>query len=126
MSSAAEQGSFLAQHDLALFHLRGTGTSVDAAKAAELFETSAMRGHAASQEKYAQMLTSGTGVERNPTLALSWFHISATLGNTLAAEKRDRLVRELNMEQVALANQRATAWLASHDSATLTAINSVD
>ena len=85
-----------------------------------------MRGHAASQEKYAQMLTSGTGVERNPTLALTWFHISATLGNTTAAEKRDRLVRELNMEQVALANMRATAWLAEHDMNVLTALNSAE
>jgi TPR repeat protein len=114
---AAEQGNADGQYTLAFMYESGRGVRQDHVEAAKWFRRAAEQGQALAQYDLGQRYNLGVGVAADRVEALKWLTLAAAQGQTDAAERRDKLKRELTRDQIAEAQQRVSAFSSNKPSA---------
>lgn len=107
----AALGTAFAWRRLGEMYRDGTGVEADPAEAATAFLRAARRGDIVGQEAIAEAYATGAGVEQDFVEAHAWANVAATNGSAAAAERRDVLNDLLTPDQLALAQDRARAYL---------------
>jgi len=111
---AAAQGYASAQLNLGLGYYNGVGVAQDYKQAVLWLEKAAAQGHAGAQNNLGVLYVRGQGVTQDNVEAHKWWALSAENGNKSARGNLDKLEREMTREQIAQAQQRASAppkWL---------------
>ena len=111
---AAEQGDTTAQSLLGEMYEYGQGVPQDYAEAAHWYRMAAEQGHAGGQINLGVLYDRGEGVEQDNVSAHMWYNISAANGNATGAKLRDFVAKELTPDQIAEAQRRARACMASN------------
>ncbi|MEO5333123.1 MAG: sel1 repeat family protein [Magnetococcus sp. YQC-5] len=110
---AAQQGHAQAQHDIGVLYLEGLGVEPDPAMAAKWFLAAANQNDPKAQNNLGILCATGEGVPQDIIQARMWFLLAWRGGLTDAAENLDLSAEEMTTEEMAQAEQLATAWLAS-------------
>ncbi|MDA8347447.1 MAG: tetratricopeptide repeat protein [Pseudomonadota bacterium] len=114
------QGCASAETDLGAMYAGGQGIPQDYAKALKWYRLAAAQGEVDAEFNLGAMYTKGQGVPQDYTEAYKWLLIAkATLPATdshyaMASERVDELARSMTKEQIAQAQQEASAWYAKH------------
>lgn len=117
---AAERGDVNAQRNLGLAYVKGRGLPRDYAQGALWFRKAADQGDADSQFYLGNMFSSGLGVQRDDVQAYEWWTLakadSASSDDTYGRSvfKMKAAASRLTGDQIARAQQAASAWLAAH------------
>lgn len=117
---AAEGGDVNAQRNLGLAYVKGRGLPRDYAQGALWFRKAADQGDADSQFYLGNMFNSGLGVQRDDVKAYEWWMLakadSSASDDTYgrSAFKMKAAASRLTSDQMARAQQGASAWLAAH------------
>jgi len=111
----AEAGDARAQFNLCVLYHEGRGVPQDDAEAAKWYRLAANQGNALAQFKLGGLYVAGYGVPQNYAEAYFWFDLAAARlppgPVQQSAEKiRDELATLLRPEDLAQAQQRASAW----------------
>ena len=109
----ADSNEQYASMRLGLIYADGIGTDAVPAKAAPYLDRAARAGLVEAQERLADLFASGSGVEQDYVEAHMWANVAAANGSDSAAERRDLLANLMTADQVAEAQARAKAVLAS-------------
>jgi TPR repeat protein len=80
------------------------------ATALRLFQPLANEGNARAQFGLGVMYNNGRGVAQDYVRAHMWFNLSASRGDTEAAENRSIVENEMTLEQIAEAQKLARQW----------------
>jgi len=112
-AKAAKQGLVPAQARLGEIYLHGTLVLQDLAKARLWSEKAARAGSTDAQLELADIYDRGLGVPADPVEAYAWNAVAAARGNTLAASRRDRILRTLTSDNQSRAEARANVLEAS-------------
>jgi TPR repeat protein len=107
---AAVQGEVLAQLNLGVIYGNGKGVPKDHQLALYWFHLSANQGNARAQTELGLMYERGNGVPQDVVLAQKWYILGAASGDTLGAEHRDALAKQMTPAQNFQAQQRAREW----------------
>jgi TPR repeat protein len=113
--AAANQGNKAAQTALGMMYLSGGPIQIDYAEAMKWFLKSAEQGDAYAQSQIGNMYEKGQGVSPDKVQAYIWFLLSSSNDqNVLNQLNIDRVVKELNNDQIAEAKQKAVIWGVAH------------
>lgn len=112
--AAAAQGHAEAQFNLAVFTENGWGVAMDSLEAAKWYRLSADQGFLQAQSTLAKNYQHGRGVDKDLAEAYKWFAIAQQHGDDTAQVGMDEIAAELSPEELAVARERATQWLAAH------------
>lgn len=121
---AAEGGDVNAQRNLGLAYVKGRGLPRDYAQGALWFGKAAEQGDADSQFYLGNMFNSGLGVQRDDVKAYEWWMLAkADSGSSddtydRSTSKMKAAASRLTSDQMARAQQEASAWLAAHRAST--------
>jgi TPR repeat protein len=107
---AAEQGNANGQYTLAFMCESGRGVRQDHVEAAKWFRRAAEQGQPLAQYDLGQRYNLGVGVAADRVEALKWLTLAAAHGQTDAADRRDRLKKELSRDQIAEAERRVAEF----------------
>ena len=110
---AAEQGHARAQNDLGSMYVNGEGVLQDYAEAEYWSRLAAEQGHAQAQLNLGVMYDFGQGVPQDYVSAHMWYNIASANGEEIAAERRNSLAEQMTPDQIADAQARARACMAS-------------
>lgn len=105
---AAEQGADYAQLSLAQMYRAGQGVPKNDAEAVKWYRRAAEQGETVCQWRLAELLNEGIGCPKDSVAALMWTELVASSGYTFATGLRDRLLKTLSPEEVAVAKRNAT------------------
>ncbi|OGT71568.1 MAG: hypothetical protein A3H44_13990 [Gammaproteobacteria bacterium RIFCSPLOWO2_02_FULL_57_10] len=108
---AAEQDNNNAQYNLAIMYMQGTGVIADFSQALHWFHRAAELGDVPSQFTLATFYMNGRGVPQDPVQAHMWFTLAASGGHRAAAANLVLYQEMMSDEQIAEAQQAATAWI---------------
>lgn len=117
---AAEGGDVNAQRNLGLAYVKGRGLPRDYVQGALWFRKAAEQGDADSQFYLGNMFNSGLGVQQDPVQAYEWWMLakadSSSSDDTYGRSvfKMKVAASRLTSDQMAHAQQEASAWLAAH------------
>lgn len=111
---AAAQEHANAQCNIAVMHANGWGVPQSDAEAFKWYSLAADQGVIEAQNAVAKMHFGGFGAEQSNVLAHKWYNIAAELGDLNATSKRDDLVPKMSAEEIAEAEQMASAWLENY------------
>jgi len=106
----AEEGSAVAQFNLALLYLDGHGVPQSDAEAANWFRRAAEQDYAQAQHNLGAMYGKGQGVKRDLVQAYKWLNICAAKGNSGCVTQRDLIAKKLKPGQIADAQRLATQF----------------
>jgi hypothetical protein len=112
---AANQGVAEAQFNLGVLYHHGIGVPQNYAEAAKWYRLAANQGDAVAQYNLGDLYAHGHGVPQNYAEAYFWFDLAAArlppgLVQQFAEKIRDELATLLRPEDLAQAQQRASAW----------------
>lgn len=102
---AAETGDAEAQLKLAEMYYHGRGVPRSDTQAVRWARLAAEQGYQWAQYGLGVSYARGLGVPKSLVQAYLWLNLAAAQGNELAADKRDRIEREMTREQVAEAQR---------------------
>lgn len=112
---AADQGSPVAQMQLGLSFHNGDGVTKDFAQAAAWYRKAADQGFADAMFRLGEMLVVGEGAPQDFVEAHKWLNLAAALcppeKQTVYADARNALAKQMTADQLANAQQAARAWL---------------
>lgn len=111
LEAQAEGENRPARTGLALY-LQGQEEN-DPERIAALLAQAAEEGDVLAQFKLGELYSSGTGVPRDFIEAHKWFNIAAAQGAAQAAEQRAAVAKLLSPEEIASAQDAASAWFAA-------------
>ncbi len=97
---AANNGDPNAMHNLAVLYTGGEGRKPDYARASDLFHRAAELGVVDSMFNLGLAYEDGLGVERDMIQAWAWFSVAASQGDAKAAQKRKKLDKFLDREEL--------------------------
>jgi len=108
----AKEGDAEAQYRLARIYMRGEGVPQNPQEAGRWLREAAENGHEMAGYRVAFMYLRALGVskKKNYIQAYRWFAISAQRGIGDAAEWRDKIVEEMNEEELAEAERLVREW----------------
>jgi len=111
----AEAGDARAQFNVGLFYAQGLGVPQDHAEAAKWYRLAASQGYAPAQGSLGALYYLGHGVPQNYAEAYFWLDLAVARlppgpHQQDAEEIRDELATLLRPEDLAQAQQRASAW----------------
>ena len=109
----AEQGDATAQNNLGLMFATGQGVPQDDAEAVKWYRLAAGQGDAKAQFNLGYMYANGYGVPQDYITAHMWFNLAAANGDPKASSGRDLVAAKLAAADIAQAQRRAKACLAS-------------
>ena len=109
---AAEQEHGFSQLMLGIMYVKGDGVPQNYAEAANWWWLGASRGDTDCQINLARMYYEGKGVTQNYIEAHMWFNIAAAESVQDIAKIRDKLAKQMTLEQVAEAQRLAVEQLA--------------
>lgn len=119
--AGAAHGDAGCQFGLASLYARGIGVPRDDGRAAHWARLAAEQGHPQAMSNLGILLATGRGVPMDKVAAMSWLIAALARGHEPAREHRRVLAGELSPGQMAEADRRASAWLASHPAGHLSA-----
>ena len=102
---SAEQGMPIAQYNLGQMYQQGWGVSKNSEIAAKWFMHAAEQGVASAQAALGGLYFLGKGVQMHYVYAYMWLSIAAANGMENAGEYRDTVMRQMNPEQIAEAQE---------------------
>jgi hypothetical protein len=97
---AAEQGHHPAQTNLGTMYRKGDGVPQDYEIAVKWYTLAAEQGNAAAQTLLGFMYAVGHGVIQNNVHAHMWWSIAATNGYEEAGGLRDKVAKEMTLDQI--------------------------
>ena len=112
--AAAAQGHGEAQFNLAVFTENGWGVAMDSLEAAKWYRLAAEQGFLQAQSTLAKNYQHGRGVDQDLVEAYMWYSIAQHFGDDTAQVGVDETTAELSPEELAVARERVTQWLADH------------
>jgi len=104
---AAEQGDVGAQVRLAKLYIKGFGVPQNYAEALKLLERAAARRDAEAEFLLGTLYREGKGIPKDLLRAHMWFNLAAAQGHTHALNLRDVAATELDLKQLAEAQNLA-------------------
>jgi uncharacterized protein len=107
----AEQGNADAQLNMGFMYDNGYGVPQDYKKAITWYRRAAEQDNKRAQYNLGLMYDMGYGVPQNKVQAHMWYDIASV---PVALDYRDRVARELTMEQVADAQRLASEWIGKY------------
>jgi hypothetical protein len=111
---AANQGNVDAQSALGFMYNEGAGVSQNYTKAIKWYKMAAKQGNLFAQFTVGYMYLEGQGVVQNYVKAHMWFNLAAVNANINAKNLRDLVAKEMTPQQIAQAQQMASACQASN------------
>ena len=114
---AAARGHPGAQYYLAMIYERGTGVPKDVAAALDWYRQSATNGYAEAAVVLGNYYNDGLEVKQDHAEAFVWYSVAAAEGHRLAEAFRNSARRKLTARQLAEAEERVAAILASRPKA---------
>ena len=111
---AADQDHANAQCNIAVMHANGWGVPQSDAEAFKWYGLAAEQGVVEAQNALAKMYFGGFGAEQSNVQAYKWYSIASKLGDFNAGAKRDDLVAKMSTDEIAEAEQMASAWLENY------------
>jgi TPR repeat protein len=128
--AASRKDNIKAKEILGLMYKAGQGVPKDIERAFDLLFSAAEQGSPLAQRYVGTMLSEGTGVRKNPVLALTWLEI-ATASTTGAAKKevardRDIVASQLSRQERQAALDNAKRWFARRGQGYLLKLNRQD
>jgi TPR repeat protein len=112
----AEQGFSGAQYYLGEMYREGKGVPQSYDKAISLFSDAAEGNKPYPQYRLGTFYEAGTGVAIDLTAAYMWYDLSAILGYSSGAKKRDLLSSKMTPASIEKAKNMAKEWLQDHKS----------
>jgi len=112
----ADQGVSGAQYYLGEMYRAGKGVAQSYDKAANLFSKAAEGNKPYPQYRLGTFHEAGNGVAQDLTAAYMWYDVSATLGYSTGAIKRDQLSNKMTPANIDKAKNMAKDWLQNHTS----------
>lgn len=116
---AAEQGLSVAQYQLGVAYVNGQGVSQDYAQGVAWYRKAAEQGLAKAQFNLGNMYSTGRGVPQDYVEAHMWRNLAAALATgedqKRYEEVRDSLAKAMTADQIAEAQKRASAWMATFE-----------
>ncbi|MDP2063699.1 MAG: sel1 repeat family protein [Phaeovulum sp.] len=109
----AAAGDREAQFRLGILLEYGRGVPQDPAEAARLYRLAAAQGHVLAQRNLATLLHLGRVLARDPVRAQIWARIAADAGDSAAAALSESIAATMTEPDLAEAQRRARACLAS-------------
>jgi uncharacterized protein len=106
-ASLADDTDAQVEYAIALYN--GDGVARDEDAAAAIFRKAALHGSPIAQDRYARILASGLGAERDPVKAVKWHLISRAAGETDIT--LDDFMASLDKATVAEGTKEAQPWL---------------
>ncbi len=100
LEMAANNGDPNAMHNLAVLYSGGEGRKPDYARASDLFRRAAELGVVDSMFNLGLAYEDGLGVERDMIQAWAWFSVAAAKGDAKAAQKRKKLDKFLDRDEL--------------------------
>jgi hypothetical protein len=64
----------------------------------------------AAQFELARLYAKGDGVRHDPVLAYAWYNVAIMSGHYPAGKPRDALVKTMNADEIAEAEQLSSMW----------------
>ena len=114
---AAARGHAGAQYYLAMIYERGAGVPKDVAAALDWYRQSATNGYAEAAVVLGNYYSEGLEVKQDHAEAFVWYSVAAAEGHRLAEVFRNSARRKLTARQLAEAQKRVAAILASRPKA---------
>lgn len=117
---SAEQGFAIAQYNLGLKYYYGQGVPKDYVEVVKWYRKAAEQGHAEAQNDLGVMYANGNGVLQDYTQAYKWWMLSKaspsleSKRSNNASYNMDIYAKRMTPEQIAHAQQEASAWQAQH------------
>jgi TPR repeat protein len=111
---ASSGGVDTANFNIGEMYFQGRGVSVDYQRALQWFRQGAALGHPLAQFRLAIMHQDGLGVPQNTANALVWYNIAIAGGYQNAETLRDELIKQLDKDQIRLAQETAVNCMASN------------
>jgi hypothetical protein len=106
---AAAQGNALAQNNLGLMYMNGTGVITDYAQALGWYNKAAAQGNFSGECNLGIMYDRGLGVPRDKVTAYMWYILATQNGSPLAPKNAKLLAPQLTPQQLNEAQRRAAA-----------------
>lgn len=119
---AANQNHAMAQFNLGIMHSTGQGMPKDTAQAGEWFRKAAIQGdsgaqhHLGIQQQRASFSGPPAAMVEARIEAYKWFQLAAASGYKGSAEAHELLTQKMTHDDVAIGNQRVTAFTLLHSS----------
>ena len=115
MRADAKAGNAAAQFHLGVAYAVGNGVAENHRAAVRWFRLAADQGIAEAQHNLGVAYATGLGAARNDVLAHMWFNLAAGHGLESSSRNRDIVAEDMTSEEIAIAQQRADAYLARTD-----------
>lgn len=103
----AKAGLSIAQNNLGMMYLNGTGVPQDDEQAALWIRRASEAGNAIAQSMLGMLYEGGEGVEQDNCRAYMWYSLAAIQGNEEAKEWRDTIAKSMTSEQIVEAKRMA-------------------
>lgn len=104
---AAAQGNASAQFRLGYMYYRGKGVAQNYAEAVKWYRLAAEQGDARAQSNLGVMYEDGYGIGKNLVRAHMWLNLGATSGSEIIVKNRDRLAKQMTVQQLEQAQKMA-------------------
>lgn len=114
---AAGQGHGEAAYNLGVMNANGWGVPQSDDGAFKWYSQAAASGFTIAQISLGKMYAIGFGAPLDPVEAHKWYNIAAMLDDYNAEFERDEMARLMSAEDIAKAEELATAWMANFKSA---------
>lgn len=114
---AAGQGHGEAAYNLGVMNANGWGVPQSDDGAFKWYSQAAASGFTIAQISLGKMYAIGFGAPLDPVEAHKWYNIAAMLDDYNAEFERDEVARLMSAEDIAKAEELATAWMANFKSA---------
>ena len=111
---AAEQGKVQAQYYLGVMYANGQGVQQNYTGAVKWYRRAAKQGKVEAQYNLGVMYANGRGVPQDYILAHMWFNISGANGINKGQDNRDIVEKNMAPAQIAEAQKKAQACVASY------------
>ncbi len=109
---AAGQGHAEAAYNLGVMNANGWGVPQSDDEAFKWYSMAADRGFTTAQISLGKMYAFGYGAPLDIVQAYMWYSVAAMLDDYNAESERNELARMMSTEDIAKAEELATAWLA--------------
>lgn len=114
---AAGQGHGEAAYNLGVMNANGWGVPQSDDGAFKWYSQAAASGFTTAQISLGKMYAIGFGAPLDPVEAHKWYNIAAMLDDYNAEFERDEMARLMSAEDIAKAEELATAWMTNFKSA---------
>lgn len=112
---AAAKGHSMAQYNLGVMHENGWGVSMDEDESIKWYQLAADQGVVGAQSALGRFYAMDFSDKYDPVAAYVWFAVAARFGDVDAQPKLESVASRMSVEQVAEAEGRVSAWVASHE-----------